>query len=214
LSSIEEKREGRKEGREREREKITAAFFGFGFSPSFVRSPLLFLLSINELLSLLSLLSETIEETLSYIDHSRKLCSEIGKGTSTQKRRKEGAGVFPFRSAAALLSLTFPFPPLSLPPSLSPLKPDEIGVALDLLEARSCWLVVGGALFRGVGAGRKRGGERFFFFFFPFFDLFFLQRTGHGEQCDHPHEEKRERDDGEALGVHCFFFGGGVERAK
>ena len=82
----------------------------------------------------------------------------------------------------------------------------------------------GGAFFAKGGWGKE--GERFFFPFF-FFDLSlatgrkpglfpflssFLrsssERTGHSEQCHHPHEEQRERDDGEALGIHCLFWGG------
>ena len=97
-----------------------------------------------------------MKKTLSYMDPFRKLCDEIGKGASAQKRRKKGVGVFPFSfRCRSSLSLSLLSPPLSLSLSLSPSKPDELCVLPNLLEARSCCLVV----LRGVWFPGREGEE-------------------------------------------------------
>ena len=162
-----------------------------------------------------------MKKTLSYMDPFRKLCDEIGKGASAQKRRKKGVGVFPFSfRCRSSLSLSLLSPPLSLSLSLSLLQ-SLMSFACFLTSLRPAavvWLYYEACGFRG-GREKKRRGERFFSFFFfdprlrsetkkgrdaavlspspPFI------RTRHGEQRDHPHEEQGESDDGEALGVHC-----------
>ena len=50
--------------------------------------------------------------------------------------------------------------------------------------------------------------ESFFLLFLSFLSLSFSSRTSHCQQRDHPYEQERQHDDGEAHGVHLSCSGG------